>query len=184
MIVDLNLQGKLVTVIGGGNEALRRITSLLKQKCEIIVISSKTNSQINKLAKSKRIILKNQHVRDASFLSKYKPDMVICTTSNSELNAKIILDAKRSRILAYSSDNPEESDFANPAIIDFENIIQIAVFTGGRSPAMSKKLKKEAKKIFKEIITKRDLELIKIQKIVRELAKEKIPTYLERSPWR
>ncbi len=183
MIVDLNLQGKLVTVIGGGNEALKRITSLLKQKCEIIVISSKTNSQINKLAKSKRIILKNQHVRDASFLSKYKPDMVICTTSNSELNAKIILDAKRSRILAYSSDNPEESDFANPAIIDFENIIQIAVFTGGRSPAMSKKLKKEAKKIFKEIITKRDLELIKIQKIVRELAKEKIPTYLERKQY-
>ncbi len=183
MIVDLNLQGKLVTVIGGGNEALKRITSLLKQKCEIIVISSKTNSQINKLAKSKRIILKNQHVRDASFLSKYKPDMVICTTSDSELNAKIILDAKRSRILAYSSDNPEESDFANPAIIDFENIIQIAVFTGGRSPAMSKKLKKEAKKIFKEIITKRDLELIKIQKIVRELAKEKIPTYLERKQY-
>ena len=32
----------------------------------------------------------------------------------------------------------------NPAIIDFEKIIQIAIFTGGQSPAMSKKLRMES----------------------------------------
>ncbi len=49
MIVDLNLQGKTVIVIGGGNEAQKRINSLLRQDCDILVISDSVNSQINKL---------------------------------------------------------------------------------------------------------------------------------------
>jgi len=39
MIVDLNLHDKIVIVIGGGNEAQKRINSLLKQNCDILVIS-------------------------------------------------------------------------------------------------------------------------------------------------
>jgi precorrin-2 dehydrogenase/sirohydrochlorin ferrochelatase len=183
MIVDLNLQGKQVIVIGGGNEALKRINSLLRQKCSILVISNKTNAQISKLAKSKKIKLKKQDVSNTSFLSKYKPHMVICTTDDRKLNQKIIRNAKQRRIIAYSSDNPEDSDFANPAIINFQNIVQIAIFTGGRSPIISKRLKTDAEKIFKEIITKKDIDQIKIQKIARELAKEKIPTQTERKEY-
>ena len=47
MIVDLNLQDKTVIVIGGGSEAEKRINSLLKQGCKIIVISDKVSSKIN-----------------------------------------------------------------------------------------------------------------------------------------
>ncbi len=72
--------------------------------------------------------------------------MIITTTNNKAINQKIINSAKRNKIIAYSSDNPDESDFSNPAIIDFENMIQIAIFTGGQSPAMSKKLKQNQKK--------------------------------------
>jgi precorrin-2 dehydrogenase/sirohydrochlorin ferrochelatase len=180
MIVDLNLQGKLVIVIGGGSEALKRINSLLKQECEILVISGKINSQISKLAKDKKIKLKKKNIEDVSFLSKYEPYIVITTTENRKLNQKIIDYAKKRKIMAYSSDNPEDSDFANPAIIDIDNTIQIAIFTGGKSPIMAKKLKIEAEKIFKKIITKKDIGQTKIQKIARELAKEQISTQTER----
>lgn len=183
MIVDLNLQGKKVVVIGGGNESLKRITSLLKQNCEILVISGNISSQINRLAKSKKIKLINQNIQDISFISKYKPSLIITTTNDKKLNQKIIRGAKKRRIIAYSSDNPEESDFSNPAIIDFENTIQIAIFTGGKSPAMSKRLKEESEKIFKKIITKKDISQIKLQKIAREKAKKKIPTQIERKEY-
>jgi precorrin-2 dehydrogenase/sirohydrochlorin ferrochelatase len=106
--------------------------------------------------------------------------MIITTTDNKKLNQKIIEYAKKEKIIAYSSDNPESSDFANPSIVDFENIIQIAIFTGGKSPAMSKKMREEAEKIFKKIITKEDVAQIKIQNIVRELAKNMISTQNER----
>jgi len=180
MIVDLNLHDKTVIVIGGGNEAQKRINSLLKQGCEILVLSSSVNSKINKLVKEKKIKLKKQKIQDTKFISKFKPDMIITTTNDKNLNQKIINSAKKSKIIAYSSDNPEDSDFSNPAIIDFENIIQIAIFTGGRSPAMSKKIRIQSEKIFKNIITKEEIAQIKIQKIARKLAKESIHTQTQR----
>jgi len=180
MIVDLNLHDKTVIVIGGGNEAQKRINSLIKQDCEILVISDSVNSQINKLVKAKKIKLKKQKVHDTKFISKLKPNMIITTTNDKNLNQKIINSAKKSKIIAYSSDNPEGSDFSNPAIIDFENIIQIAIFTGGRSPAMSKKIRIQSEKIFKKIITKEDIAQIKVQKIARKLAQESIPTQTQR----
>ena len=180
MIVNLNLQGKVVIVIGGGNEALKRIKSLLKEKCQIIVISSTINNQIKNLIKNKKIKFKKQKIQDTSILSIYKPDIVITTTNNKKLNQKIINDAKSKKITAYSSDNSELSDFSNPAIIDFDNLIQIAIFTGGKSPAMAKKLRMESEKIFKKLITKEEIGQIKIQNIVREIAKNKIATQNER----
>ena len=141
MIVDLNLQGKKIIVIGGGNEAQKRINSLIDQGCDIIVISESVNSQISKWAKSKKITLKKQKISNTQFLSEFKPNVVITTTNDREINQKIINDSKKKKIIAYSSDNPEGSDFSNPAIINFENMIQVAIFTGGRSPVMSKRIK-------------------------------------------
>ena len=180
MIVDLNLHGKTVIVIGGGNEAQKRINSLINQDCKILVISDSINSQINKLVKTKKIKFNKQKIHDTKFISKLKPNMIITTTNDKNLNQKIINSAKKSKIIVYSSDNPEDSDFSNPAIIDFEQMIQIAIFTGGRSPAMSKKIRIQSEKIFKKIITKEDIAQIKIQMIARKLAKESIPTQTQR----
>ena len=180
MIVDLNLQGKKIIIIGGGNEAQKRINSVIKQDCIITVISDSVNSHINKLAKAKKITLKKQKISDTKFLSEFKPDLVITTTNDRKMNQKIIKDSKKKKIIAYSSDNPDDSDFSNPAIIDFENMIQIAIFTGGRSPAMSKKIKNRSEKLFKKIITKEDIAQIRIQKMAREIAKETIPTQEQR----
>jgi len=180
MIVDLNIHGKIVIVIGGGNEAQKRINSILNQECKIIVISDSVNSQINKLEKAKKIILKKQKIQDTKFILNFKPDIIITTTNDKNLNQKIISVAKKNKIIAYSSDNPEESDFSNPAIIDIENMIRIAIFTNGRSPSMSKKIRIQAEKIFKDIITKEDIDQIKIQQIARTLAKSKIDTQVRR----
>ena len=180
MIIDLNLQDKKIIIIGGGKEAQKRINSILKQGCDTIVISDTVNSQIDKLIKTKKIKLIKQKITDTKFISKLKPDMIITTTNDKKINQKIINYAKREKIITYSSDNPEDSDFSNPSIIDFENIVQIAIFTGGKSPIMSKKIKDRSEKIFKKIITKEDIAQIKIQKIAREIAKETIPTQEQR----
>ncbi|EPA04363.1 precorrin-2 dehydrogenase/sirohydrochlorin ferrochelatase family protein [Candidatus Nitrosarchaeum limnium] len=180
MIVHLNLHDRLVIVIGGGNEALKRINSLLRENCQILVISSAINNQIKTLVKNKKIKFKKQKIQNMNIFLTHTPYMIITTTNDKKLNQKIINYAKKKKIIAYSSDNPELSDFSNPAIIDFANIIQIAIFTGGRSPAMSKKLKEESEKIFKKIITKEDINQIKIQNKARELARKVIATQNER----
>ena len=180
MIINLNLENKKIIVIGGGSEAEKRIKSLLNEKCEITVISDSINGSISKLVKTKQVKLKKQKIENMKFFSELKPSLIITTTNDKKINQKIINYAKKKKIIAYSSDNPEDSDFSNAAIIDFEKMIQIAIFTGGQSPAMSKKIKTKAENALKKVILKEDIIQIKIQKISRKLAKEIIPTQLER----
>ena len=180
MIINLNLQGKKVLVIGGGNEAQKRINSLLKQDCKIIVISDSINKSISNLVKKKKIEFTKQKIENTNFLTTEKPSMVITTTDDKKLNQIIVDKAKKSKIIAYSSDNPESSDFSNPAVINFDNTVQIAIFTGGKSPSMSKKIKEQVEKACKKTITKEDINQIKIQQIARNLAKNKIPTQIQR----
>ena len=180
MIIDLNLQSKKIIIVGGGNEAQKRINSLLKQECNIIIIADSVNSYITKLAKTKKIKIIKQKVVDIKFISKLNPNLIITTTNDRKVNQKIINAAKKKGIIVYSSDNPDDSDFSNPAVIDFENMIQIAIFTGGRSPVMSKKIKEKSEKVLKKIITKEDIAQIRIQKMARKLAKEVISTQEQR----
>ncbi len=180
MIINLNLEGKKIIIVGGGNEAEKRIKSILNEKCEISVISDSINEQISNWVKTKKIKLKKQKIENLKFISELKPDLIITTTNDKKINQKIITYAKKRKITVYSSDNPDESDFSNASIIDFEKTIQIAIFTGGRSPAMSKKIKSKSEKALKKVILKEDIAQIKIQKISRTLAKEIIPTQFER----
>ncbi len=180
MIINLNLENKKIIIVGGGNEAEKRIKSVLNEKCEILVISDKTNKQISNWIKTKKIKLRKQKIEDVKFISELKPDLIITTTNDKKINQKIITYAKKKKIISYSSDNPDESDFSNAAIIDFEKMIQIGIFTGGRSPAMSKKIKSKSEKALKKVILKEDIDQIKIQKISRKLAKEIISTQFER----
>jgi len=180
VIVDLNLKGNLAIVVGGGIEGLKKVNSLLTQDCRILVISDKLNSQLSKLIKKNKIEFKKAKLKDISFLSKYKPFLVMAATDNKELNRRILQKAKKMKCYVYASDDPEVSDFSHPAIINIQDTVQIAVSTGGKSPAMAKKLKLQAEKVFKNIIKKEDIYQIKLQQIVRNAAKEKILTQKDR----
>ncbi len=178
--MDLNLKGNLVIVVGGGAEGYKKVNSLLTQNCKILVISDKVNSQLSNYIKQKKISFKKTKLKDASFLSKYKPFLVMATTNDRELNRKIIQKAKKMKCYVYASDDPEVSDFAHPSVINIEDTVQIAISTGGRSPAMARKLKLQTEKIFKKAIKKEDIYQIKLQEIARDSAKKIIPSQLER----
>ena len=143
MIVDLDLKGGLVIVVGGGAEALKKINALLTKNCEILVLSDKVNTQIKNFVSKKNIKYKKIKLNNANVLSNYKPFLVMATT-------------------------------------DIEDTVQIAISTGGRSPAMARKIKLQAEKVFKKIINKDDIYQIKLQGIARKAAKGKISTPKER----
>ena len=183
MIINLNLKNKKVIVIGGGNEAEKRIKSLLGQDCKIVIISESVNDKIKKIIKLNKIKFLNQKIQNMKFISETKPDIIITTTDNKNLNQKIIKTAKKRKIIVYSSDNPNDSDFANLSVMDFDKTIQIAIFTGGQSPAMAKKIRIKTEKILKEIITNHDINQIKIQNFARHLAKNEILEQIKRKEY-
>jgi len=180
LIVDLNLKGNLVIVVGGGQEGLKKINSLLTQDCKILLISDETNQQIANYVKQRKITFKKMKLKDAGFLSKYKPFMVMATTDDKVLNRKIVEKAKQMRCYAYAADDPSVSDFSHPSAINIEDTVQIAISTGGRSPAMARKIRMQAEKVFKKIIKKEDIYQIKLQEIARSAAKGRLATPIER----
>ena len=180
MIIDLHLKGNLVIVVGTGNEGLKKINSLLTQDCKILVISESSNSQIQKFVKDGLIQFKKLKLENASFLSNYKPYLVMATTTDKILNKKIVEKARKMKSYAYASDDPEISDFAHPSVINIQNTVQIAISTGGSSPAMAKKIKSKAETFFQKNISKYDIDQIKLQKFARGMAKQKLSTPLDR----
>ena len=180
LIVDLHLKGNLVIVVGSGNEGMKKVNSLLTQDCKIMVISNRPNSQIEKYVKQGKIQFKKTKLNDASFLSKYKPYLVMATTSDKILNRKIVEKAKRMKSYAYASDDPEISDFAHPSIINIADTVQVAVSTGGSSPAMARKIKLKVESFLKKNISSEDIYQIKLQKFARFEAKKVLSTQLDR----
>jgi len=180
LIVDLHLKGNLVIVVGSGNEGMKKVSSLMTQDCEILVISNSSNSQLEKYVKQKKIKFKKIKLKDASFLSKYKPYLVMATTTDRVLNRKIVENATNMKSYAYASDDPEASDFAHPSVINIADTVQIAISTGGSSPAMARKIKLKAESYFKNNISNEEIFQIRLQKFARSEAKLIIKTQIER----
>ena len=180
LIVDLHLKGNLVIVVGSGNEGMKKVSSLMTQDCEILVISNSSNSQLEKYVKQKKIKFKKIKLKDASFLSKYKPYLVMATTTDRVLNRKIVEKATNMKSYAYASDDPEVSHFAHPSVINIADTVQIAISTGGSSPAMARKIKLKAESYFKNNISGEEIFQIRLQKFARSEAKLIIKTQIER----
>ncbi len=180
LIVDLHLKGNLVIVVGSGNEGMKKVGSLLTQDCEILMISSTSNPQIEKYVKQKKIKFKKIKLKDVSFLSKYKPYLVMATTNDKALNREIVANAKKMKSYAYASDDPEISDFAHPSVINIEDTIQVAISTGGSSPAMARKIKIKTESFLKKNISSEDIYQIRLQKFARFKAKQVLSSQLDR----
>jgi len=180
LIIDLHLKGKLVIIVGSGNEGMKKVNSLLTQDCKILVLSNSSNSQLEKYVKKEKIKFKKIKLNNGDFLSKYKPYLVMATTTNKKLNREIVEKAKKMKLYAYASDDPDVSDFAHPSVINVANTIQIAISTGGSSPAMARKIKLKAESYFKKNITNEEISQIKLQKFARSEARLIIKTQIER----
>jgi len=180
LIVDLHLKGNLVIVIGSGNEGMKKVSSLLTQDCEILVISNNSNAQIEKYEKQGKIKFKKIKLKDERFLSKYKPYLVMATTNDKDLNRKIVQKARKMKSYAYASDDPEISDFAHPSVINIADTLQVAISTSGSSPAMARKFKIKTESFLKKNISSDDIYQIKLQKFARFEAKQVLSTQLDR----
>ena len=152
----------------------------MTQDCGILVISNNSNAQIEKYEKQGKIKFKKIKLKDESFLSKYKPYLVMATTNDKDLNRKIVQKARKMKSYAYASDDPEISDFAHPSVINIADTLQVAISTGGSSPAMARKIKLKAESFFKKNISNEDIYQIKLQKFARFEAKQVLSTQLDR----
>jgi precorrin-2 dehydrogenase/sirohydrochlorin ferrochelatase len=175
LIVDLNLDGKYVIVIGGGTEGARKVRGLLGQNCKITVISNRLNRYLLSLAKGGKIQVVKAKLKDANILDNYKnPFLILAATNDKLLNRKLVDKGRQMGSFVYAADDPSYSDFSYASIINIEGIMQVAISTSGKSPIMARKVRIKAERILRKVIKRSDIENTKLQEFARIAAKPKI----------
>jgi precorrin-2 dehydrogenase / sirohydrochlorin ferrochelatase len=181
LIIDLNLKNKNILVIGGGIEGTKKVKLLTTYKCNITIISKEFNNDILDYEKKYNLKLIQKNIEETDILDEFNDIFMIFATTNDKcLNLKIINWAKNAKILTYSTDDHEKSDFALMSIISIDELIQIAISTSGKSPIMNKIIKNKVENTIKNIIGKSDIDNIKIQEFARVYAKKHIENPKER----
>lgn len=135
----LDIKGKRCLVAGGGEVAERKVNSLLKCGAEVSVVSPDLTRRLKELnSKGEIKFLKGE------FKEKYLKNifLVIGATDNSNVNFKVYESANKKKILVNIVDSPELCNFIVPSVVE-RGALTIAISTGGKSPAMAKKLRKE-----------------------------------------
>ena len=158
-------------------EGAKRIKSLFKHDCKIIIISETVNESLYEIeGKNNPIIIIKRKIEDPNIIDEFNDIFVVFASTNDRfLNKKIIARAKEKGILSYSIDDASASDFFFTSIINIDEIIQIAISTSGKSPLMSKIIRDRIENAIKNIIGKKDTDNIKIQ----EFAREHVRNYIE-----
>ncbi len=181
MIVDLHLRGRLVIVVGAGREGMRKVEALLGQDCEILLVAEEFGPAAEARAAEGRVTLERARLDGAGFLERRDPYVVMAATDDRALNRAISEKARASGCLAYAADDPDCSDFAHPSIASAGGgTVQVAVSTGGRSPAMAGRIRRRLEGILAEAVTDEDVLHIRLQEAARREAKAAIGAHAER----
>jgi precorrin-2 dehydrogenase / sirohydrochlorin ferrochelatase len=137
--VFLDIAGKPVVVIGGGNIAHQKVVGLVKAGAEVTVISPHLNQEMTRLAADGRF----GHIeRD------YEPGdlegyvLAFVATDDRSVNATVATEGKERRVWVNAVDDPPYCDFIMPGIAQQGDLI-VAVSTSGTSPAMARKMREE-----------------------------------------
>ncbi len=181
MIIDLNVYNKKAIVIGGGTEGLRKINGLLDQDCEITVITSRLNSELEKLMSDGKINLIKSRIKDVKILDQFKDVfLILAATDDRDLNRKLVEKGRTMGAFVYASDDPKISDFSYASLVNYEGLIQVAISTSGKSPIMARKIRMKIERMVNRSINDSDISNIILQEFARKKAKRKIGTVRER----
>jgi siroheme synthase-like protein len=141
--VYLNLKGKRVVVIGGGAVAERKVESLLGTEASIDVISPEFTARLESLAKHKQIRLKRRVFASGDCRN---AALVLSATDDPKLSRTVFQEARASRALVNTADQPSLCDFIMPAVVR-RGDIAIAISTGGTSPGLAARLRRKISRL-------------------------------------
>ena len=136
----LNLKGKPVLVVGGGEVACRKVDTLVRAGAMVTIVSPQIEDYLRTLVDSQECIW-IQNFYSKELLDK-KFVQVWATTDNPELNHQVHRDAKQLGILVNVVDDLPYCDFITPSIIN-RGRIQLAISSGGASPVLVRNIREK-----------------------------------------
>ncbi|HET8796681.1 MAG TPA: bifunctional precorrin-2 dehydrogenase/sirohydrochlorin ferrochelatase [Thermoanaerobaculia bacterium] len=137
--IFLDLAGRDAVLIGGGNVSARKAETLMKCGARVTIVAPQCTGEIAKWA-GEGVLVWKQKTYEASDVD--GAAIVIASTNDPAVNEEIAADCRARRIPVNVIDAAPLCDFIVPAVVD-RGSVQIAVSTGGRSPAFARVVKQE-----------------------------------------
>jgi precorrin-2 dehydrogenase/sirohydrochlorin ferrochelatase len=144
--IHVDLKGRKCLVIGGGKVAERKVRSLIVCKAEVSVVSPKITTGLKKLMEKERFLYLQKKYEESDLDQAF---LVIAATDQSEVNQQIYQDALRRNLLVNVVDSPQCCNFIMPAFVKRGDLL-LSVSTGGKSPALARKIRKKLESEFGE----------------------------------
>ena len=133
----LDLTSQRVVVIGAGSVAVRKIRTLLAAGAAVTVISPTAHATIRRLAQSKAVCWVRRRYRHGDLR---RARLAVAATDDLSVNVLVCTEAKRRKLLVNCVAPPVAGNFIVPSQVQ-RGGITIAISTGGRSPALAKRLR-------------------------------------------
>lgn len=138
--VFLDLNGKRGVVVGGGNVAARKAAGLHRAGGVVVAVAPEVTPELSQLADE--VVLRPYRAGDLEGAA-----IAFAATSERVVNAAVAREAKELGILVNVADEPGEGDFIVPSVLR-RGAMQVAVSTGGASPALARAIRQELEGIF------------------------------------
>jgi len=162
----LKLEGKKCVVIGGGEVAERKVMSLLDCGAAVTVVSPQMCQALGELVESGRVLALTREYRRGDLQGAF---VVIAATDDASVNDLIAKEAQQERVLINVVDNPERCDFIVPSVVRRGDLL-IGISTGGKSPALAKKIRQELENLFPEDFAQLTTLLSEVRREVKGLS--------------
>ena len=142
--IFLKLEGRSCLVVGAGGIGEPKIDSLMKAGAVVRVVAPRATPAVERWASAGEINWFRRPFEPADLNDVF---LVVVATSARDLNERVFLDASRRGILCNVVDDPKHCDFYYPSVVR-RGDLQIAVSTGGHSPALAQRLRRELEQQF------------------------------------
>jgi precorrin-2 dehydrogenase / sirohydrochlorin ferrochelatase len=140
----LDISGKKCVVVGGGNVAERKVGRLLECGARVEVVAKELTEVLTAWKGKGRIVHRDSLYEDSCLSG---AALVIGATDDGNVNGQIAADARSRRIPVNIVDDPARCDFILPSVVE-RGDLQICVSTGGKSPALAKKLREDLEGLY------------------------------------
>ena len=170
--IYLDIENRDVVIVGGGNVCARKAETMMKYGARVIVVSPDFTEEIEGWAREGCLSLKRKRYDHGDLEG---ANIVIASTDDQQINEQIAADCRARRIPVNVVDVTPLCEFIVPAIIE-KGSIQIAVSTGGKSPALARTLKEDLQRL----IGPEYAEVNDVLGTLRDGAKRVLPTDVDR----
>jgi siroheme synthase-like protein len=141
--IFMDLRGRDCLVVGGGAFAASRIDALVEAEAVVTLIAPEITPRLAALAEAGAIHYCARGYISSDMRGRF---MAWVSAADAAIARTVANDARAMRVLINAGDRPELCDFITPAVVK-RGEVQIAIGTGGASPALARRLRERLESI-------------------------------------